>query len=111
MENKETIFYSIIQRGQNATDIIPELDKAYNMTPHRIDKNGDEVIVPIERTLGKVTVLPCCSWIHPEVTMDYIKLTFDPNTTNMERVAKPFIQYCDPSGCKMLLNFRIHQNY
>lgn len=108
--DKETIFYSIISMDTIAQTIIPELDKAYNMTPHRIPKEGDMVKIELNRSLGTISVIPGVEWIHPVVNTDEITIVFDSNNTGAERIARPYIQYCDATGCRRLLQFRLHQN-
>lgn len=108
--DKETIFYSIMFQDNDAVNIIPELKDAYNMTPHRIVKAGEVITIPINRTLGKLSFVGGQEWIHPVVNTDDIKIVFDENTTNATRIARPVIQYCDPAGCKNLVQFALHQN-
>lgn len=110
MNKEETIFYSIIYQDSKAVGIIPELGVAYNLTPHRINKEGELVTIPINRTLGELSFIGGQEWIHPVVNTDTISLVFDANTTGTVRTARPIIQYCDPNGCKNLVQFALHQN-
>lgn len=103
--NKETIFYSIMYQDSSAISIIPELANAYNMTPHRITKEGEVINIPINRTLGRLSFVGGQDWIHPIVNTDNISIVFDANNTGAVRVARPVIQYCDPNGCKNLVQF------
>lgn len=107
--DKETIFYSIMYQDSKAISIIPELKEAYNLTPHRIAKEGETINVAINRTIGTIQFIGGQDWIHPIVNTDNISIVFDTNTTNQVRVAKPVIQYCDPSGCRTLVQFALHQ--
>ena len=70
--NKETIFYSIMYQDSSAISIIPELANAYNMTPHRITKEGEVINIPINRTLGRLSFVGGQDWIHPIVNTDNI---------------------------------------
>lgn len=108
--DKETIFYSIMYQDSSAISIIPELTNAYNMTPHRIAKEGEVISIPINRTLGRLSFVGGQDWIHPIVNTDNISIVFDANNTGAVRVARPVIQYCDPNGCKNLVQFALHQN-
>ena len=108
--DKETIFYSIMFQGTEAASIIPELGNAFNLTAHRINKDGEVIKIPINRTLGKLSVAGGQTWIHPVINVDSIDITFESNNTKTVRTARPVIRYCDATGCRNIVQFALHQN-